>query len=235
MTTDALVSLFNAPLAPPSQDMRFRQGVVESWNPLTAENTVQVGGTVLTDLPVLNTSEALTLRPGDVVAVAVIGDTGARTYAIMGRLTIPNTPSAASALNAFSSRVQTNTVTASESTTSVVYTDLTTPGPTVTDVPVTTGRAIVFCAADMQPTASENAYMNVAVSGATSIAPNSAQLDPQAYIVGWGAADQVPVSASRPILVTGLNVGYHTFQAKYRTGTGNLVTIRNRSLIVFAL
>lgn len=230
-----LAALFSGPVAGPAQNMAYRQGIVRTWDPLTAMNTVEVGGTILSNLPVLNTSEASVLTAGSVVAVVVIGDEGAKTFAILGRLTIPGSADAASALNIFRDRVLLATVTASESVSSVAYTDMATVGPRIMNVPIATGRALVFCAADMQPTPNDLGYMNVEVSGATSVSPSSAALDPQAYIVGWGPADMVPVSATRPILVTGLNVGYHTFTAKYRTGFAVGVTIRNRSLIVFAL
>ena len=231
-----LAALFGPGPAAPSQNMRYRQGVVVAWNPLTAENTVDVGGATLTNLPILNTSEALALTAGSVVSIVVIGDEGAKTYAILGRLTIPASADAASALlGVFGDRVKISVITTAEATAAVGYTDLATVGPTVVDVPITTGRALVFAAADIQPTANENGFMNIEVSGATSVAPSSAQLAPQAYVVGWGAADQVPVSACRPILVTGLAVGLHTFTAKYTTSFGAAVTFRNRAVIVFAL
>jgi hypothetical protein len=88
---DDLSALFAGAPAAPSQAMRYRQGILKSWDPVTAANTVLVGATLLSDLPILNSSDVLLLQVDDPVAVVVIGaeDSGARTHAILGRLTIP--------------------------------------------------------------------------------------------------------------------------------------------------
>ncbi|MFD6770987.1 hypothetical protein ACFWC6_32735 [Micromonospora chalcea] len=89
---DDLAPLFEA--GPPAGAMGFRQGVIVEWNPLTAENKVDVGGTLMTNLTVLNTSEIATLAPGDTVGVAVVGSGGAKTFGILGRMLIPGTSDA---------------------------------------------------------------------------------------------------------------------------------------------
>lgn len=89
-----LTPLF-APGSDPAAGMGFRQGVIVEWNPLTAENTVDVGGTVMTNLTVFNTSEIRVLAPGDTVGIAVVGTGGAKTFGILGRMLIPGTADAA--------------------------------------------------------------------------------------------------------------------------------------------
>jgi hypothetical protein len=80
----------------------FRQGVIITWNPDTAENTVSVAGSVLTNLPILNTSEASLLDTGDVVAVITMGS----SFAILGRLVIPGTPQAVTSIQSITNRIQ---------------------------------------------------------------------------------------------------------------------------------
>jgi hypothetical protein len=71
----------------------FRQGVVVTWNTATGENSVNVGGTVLQNLPILNTSESIALKPG--VAVGLLQFQ--TSFFILGRITLPNDPDFASA------------------------------------------------------------------------------------------------------------------------------------------
>lgn len=49
-------------------DVGYRQGTVIDWDPDTGDNTIDVAGAKLTDLPVLSAS-AITLAPGDVVGI----------------------------------------------------------------------------------------------------------------------------------------------------------------------
>ncbi|PZG14415.1 hypothetical protein C1I95_21725 [Micromonospora craterilacus] len=79
----------------PESGLGLRQGVVVEWNPATAENKVLVGGTIAENLPILNTNEAIQLTPGAVVAVITNGS----TWFVLGRITIPGTPEAASVLS----------------------------------------------------------------------------------------------------------------------------------------
>ena len=83
----------------PSGSVGFRQGTVVAWDPITASNVVDVGGTLLTDVPILNSTESLILKPNDVVGLLSTGE-GAKSFWIVGRITIPGTPQAASALTA---------------------------------------------------------------------------------------------------------------------------------------
>jgi hypothetical protein len=228
MTYPDIASLFSPPPKGPSQDLRYRQGRVVAWNPLTAQNIIEVGGTELVDLPILNTTEALIIAPGDTVGLAVIGtEGGARTMAILGRWTIPNTPGAASALSAVG--IYTAEIAATETTTSVAYTDLATVGPVVANIPVGgSGRCLVFFSAVLNPTTNDGASMSCDVAGATTVAAPAGQ--PLSRL--QADASQLSFMATRVSVISGLNLGYHTFTAKYRSTFGAAASIGQRVLIV---
>lgn len=90
--SDDLTPLFGGQ---PGPGVGFRQGIIRAWNPLTAENTVEVGGALMTNLTVFNTSEIRVLAPGDTVGIVAVGTGGAKTYGILGRMLIPGTADAA--------------------------------------------------------------------------------------------------------------------------------------------
>lgn len=239
--SDDLVPLFGAA---PAAGVGYRQGIVRAWNPVTAENTVEVDGVRFDNLPILNTNEALQLGEGDVVGILTVGQS-AGSWAILGRLTIPGTPQAASAL-----RVVSNRITAAIDNTSGTltvptpsYTDLSgvSAGPSVTATVSGSGKALVFFGVETSwgsPVAEGmGAYASVAVSGATTISASAS----------WGVGHDVyPVNesetftASKFHLFSNLNPGEHTFTMKYRvytyTGTGTpTITFREREIAVFAL
>lgn len=119
-------------------------------------------------------------------------------------------------------------ITTSQTTTSSSFTDLATPGPTVT---VTTGtKALVFASCQMANSQSNSVtQMSVAVSGSTTIAASQSD---DYYNDGLAAGN-----ASRgtvAILFDTLNPGSNTFKMQYRVneGTG---TFYDRTLIVMAL
>lgn len=93
MITDNLATLF--PAGQPG--VRLRQGTVTAWNPNTGANTVDVGGGLLTNVPILNTGEAIALKAGHVVVLLGQGS----TWFIIGRITSPGDPNFASASVAF--------------------------------------------------------------------------------------------------------------------------------------
>jgi|SRR5215510_518626 len=225
---DEIAPLFSGPPAGGSQDMRYRSGRIVSWNRLTAQNVVTVGGVNLVDLPILNTSEALLIQPGDTVGIAVIStENGGRTMAILGRLTIPNTPGAASALSAVG--IYSGEVGTTETTNSVAYVDLATPGPIVEHVPIgPSGRCLAFFSAVINPTANDGVAMSCDVAGATTVAaPAGAPLQRS-----QADASQLSLIVTRVSVISGLNLGEHTFTAKYRSIFGGLASIGQRVLII---
>lgn len=94
---DDLAPLFGEPPEPPSQDVRFRQGLIITFNKDTLENTVDVGGTIFTNLKVLSSGEVRLLVAGAVVEIVVVGSS-TKTMYITGRILKPGTPEAASAV-----------------------------------------------------------------------------------------------------------------------------------------
>lgn len=78
--------------------VRFRQGTILTWNAATGENTIDMGGGVLTDVPVLNTGEAIALKAGHVVGLLGQG----MAWFIIGRITPANDPNFAGASLSFS-------------------------------------------------------------------------------------------------------------------------------------
>lgn len=75
----------------------YRQGKVLEWNQLNAVNKILVGGAIIENVPILNTNEAVLLQSGDIVGLLTYGS----SWVILGRLTIPGTPAAASIMNMF--------------------------------------------------------------------------------------------------------------------------------------
>jgi hypothetical protein len=86
LINDNIGALFQEdPSAPPA--MALRQGVVQSWNTSTGENTIQVAGATLVNIPAL-TAESATLKANDVVALLTTGD----TWLVIGKVTVPGDP-----------------------------------------------------------------------------------------------------------------------------------------------
>lgn len=224
--------------------VRFGTGIVAEWDPATASNVIRFRGTELRDLPILaSSSEALLIQPGDVVGLHIVGSGATATAYVVGRITRPGTPQAASFMELFGVKVAevTSFETVSNNTN---WVDLATPGPTVTNVEVgSTGRLLALWGATMQeftgPSVPRGGEMSVEISGATSV-----PADPgYRYLVGntddgVGSGSQttnnLQVRALAGHLFEGLNPGLHTVTAKYRCRT-NSVQFGNRILIVIPL
>jgi hypothetical protein len=96
MITDDLAPLFGGSGGP---GVRFRQGRILAWDADTGENSVELGGATLANVPILNTGEAIALKAGHVVGMLGQG----KTWFIIGRVTPPNDPNFAGASVAFAS------------------------------------------------------------------------------------------------------------------------------------
>lgn len=244
--TDDLVPLLAAQAG---TGVGYRQGIIRAWNPQTAENTVEVDGALFDNLSILNTNEALQLAPGHVVGILTTGG-AARSWAILGRLTIPGTPEAASALAAVFSRIIAASDPAEGTRNSVDFGDLTgaTVGPSVTTTISPSGRALVLWTADIGKSDSFQRFttggVSVAVSGATTVPANGIYTLGHFFeFPGTGAATDALVAGglqgAMMHLFTGLNPGVTTFTMKYRnraadSGIGP-VEFSSRELAVFAM
>ena len=86
MNNDDIVPLFQGDPSDP-KPMALRQGVVQEWDPDTGENSVQVAGGTLVNIPAL-TGESMALAAGDVVALLTTGD----SWLVIGKVTTPGDP-----------------------------------------------------------------------------------------------------------------------------------------------
>jgi hypothetical protein len=205
--------LFEPPDAGSARPMSYRQGRILTFNKITLQNTVLVGTTVFTDLPLLGIAEATTLEPGDAVGLmALPGE-----YAILGQMVRPNTPDAATAISALSSNIYSATVATFEQTNSGIYTDLATLGPTLQNVRIgTTGRCLVILSAIINVgTVASGGEMGYAITGATTVSPGDI-----GHSVSEYAAANIANARTAVYLRSGLNAGLHTFTAKYLYGGG---------------
>lgn len=221
---------------PPAAGTGYRQGVVQTWNPATAENTVVVSGQLFTNLPILNTSEALLLAPGDVVGILTSGGPVA-SWAILGRLTIPGTEAAASALEAFSNPIRAGVVTTQQSTASTSYVDLGTVGPQVTVTIGRSGKCLVILSSQMgyaTATATGGCKASFVASGANTIGTSgqrSINMGTNTGAAGTYRVDQFGAT----FYLDGLNPGVTTFTMKYGAQNGVTADFSDRILVVMPL
>lgn len=188
------------------EQVGMRQGMLLSWDPSTGNNSVLVAGQTFTDLPVL-ASGSVAMAPGDIVALQRLDN----SYFILGTIRNAGTGS----LQGRSARVATLE---SKSAMSTAWQDLTTLGPTISDVYIGRSRqCLVLLSASMQAPSGEVCLVGFQVSGASTVVP--------AEIRGAQTGTPTPTTATGTILVTaadGLNEGLNTFQMKYSTIVGGV-------------
>ena len=242
MRSDDLVPFLGTP-QPAGRGVTFRQGVIVAWNQDTAENVVRVGDSLLTNLPILNTSEAAILAAGDVVGILVSG----ATWGIMGRFTIPGSPEAVSALDSL--RVQSQTVGNNEATTSSSFTDLGNYGPEIEVVVGASGRVVLWMSSVITlnvPSGSGilsvEAQMAFVGEGANEFGTGSysairGQLwRNSAQAGGFDTAIETTTPVSKTYLLTGLAPGLTKFVAKYRRASGaGTVSFDDRNMTAMAI
>src|SRR6185295_18946140 len=224
---DDLAPLFAEPPEQPSQDWRFRQGVIVAFNQITLQNTVLVGGTRMTDLPLLGVGEATLLVPGAVVGIPSVGDS-TKTMFIAGLVVTQNTADAASATALLNSQIYTDFVVTGETCSSATYGDLATVGPRVT-VPVgASGRILVVATAQIQwtgatlPNTQGDGRFDVEFTGANTRTHDEA-VDPLVGILDLVVATTagnngtfMAVSTTTQAVFGSLNPGNTTITMKYR-------------------
>lgn len=237
MSVDDLAGAIPDPSRQPLQPMGYRQGTIVTWNPVTLENTVDVGGAVLPNVPVLGVAEATTFQPGTTVGLMVVES----TWAIVGTFVRPGTAAAAQAISLLSSRTKAQTINVQETTTSFAWTDLATVGPSVTVTIGPSGRALMFLSAKggwslVVADVYQGAFMTAQLSGANTLA---ADLQWAAFIeTQHGSTTFATVSATIASAYTfdNLTPGETTFTAKYSVGaSGRPVDFNRRTLVVIAL
>lgn len=229
LTPDELAPLFEGKPDGPSLEQRYRQGTILTFDPVTLENTVDVGGSVFEDLPLLGVGEATLLVPGAAVGLTVIGGPSKTMY-ITGRIVTPGTADAANAVALLNSQLYTDFVSSPSGDTcsSATYGDLATVGPEVV-VPIgPSGRILVMATAQIQwisataATTIGDGRFDVAFSGANSRTPNEA-VDPlvgiASYTVSVSAGTNTFVaigSVTTQAVFSGLTPGETVITMKYR-------------------
>lgn len=242
MRSDDLVPLLKPA---PGPAVGFRQGVIVTWDQDDGSNTVLVGGSIMTNLKMLNTTEASLLAPGDVVGILTAG----ATWAIMGRFVTPGTPEAVSAIQSITNRIQAAEDSTQGSRNSTTFGDLTgtSVGPEVTIRIGSSGRALVFWGAEIGQTAAyqelNTPHVGVELSGANTVSPSlDHALNYNLRHPGTGFAGAALSSSwfqfATMHLYEDLAPGDTTFTLKYRHDTelpAGAVNFSARELVVFAL
>lgn len=223
----------------------FRQGTVVEWDQDTAENIILIGDSLFENLPVLNTSEASLLVPGDVVGVLTSGS----SWAILGRVIIPGSPEAASSIKAITNRIVAAEDVNTGTRNSTAWGDLTgaSVGPSVTVRIGASGRALALWSCELGQTGnwqSKNTpHVGVAVSGASTVAATDANalnfnIEHPVSPAAGAALTSFWAQCSVFHLFTGLNPGETTFTLKYRhdgISPAGSVSFQAREIAVFAL
>ncbi|MEU5939413.1 hypothetical protein ABZ807_09500 [Micromonospora sp. NPDC047548] len=220
----------------PAAGLRYRQGIIRAWNPLTAENTVDVDGVLVDNLPILNTNEAVLLAPGDVVGILATGQ-AAGSWCILGRLTIPGTPAAASALDAVSNPIRAAVISTQESTASAVYGDLATVGPEVTVTIGRSGKCLVIISSQMgyaTAAALGGCKASFVAAGANTLATSPQRSINMASNTGAPSTYRVDQFGAT-FYLSGLVAGATTFTMKYGAQLGVTADFSDRVLVVMPL
>ena len=232
--SDILSGLFAPPPEGPAQPMTYRQGVVRAFNQTTLANQVEVGGTIMNDLPLLGVGEAELITVGSVVGVMCVD----KTWAIIGRLVYPNTAEATSAMSLLSARTQAQIILTQQGTAVTTYGNLGTYGPSVTLTVRSSGRVLVLMGCWMQwlATVTTGGDMGLNMSGANTLVPTSGDDSVRAWQSLSGAiqhAGQWSPFGAR--VYEGLTPGQTTFWCTYKSVSGASVDFSRRVLVVQAL
>lgn len=224
-----------------SNKLGIRQGVILSWDSTDGSNSVSVGGTILTDLTIMNPSEAAYFQAGDVVNILTLPG----TWGILGRFVVPGSAQAIAALSAF--KTQSATVSDTDSVTSSSYAAApTNPGPEITITVGPSGRLLVFITAEIsgQSTKAANntampmGRMGITLSGANTVSAVDIEslMTSNNLLVNASITLGVSMAATRVVLIEDLNPGATTITAQYRMqGNGTSINFNNRNLTAMAI
>lgn len=244
-----LSDLFRPAPAGQAQNMSYRQGTVVSFDQNTLANVVNVGGSLLTDLPVLGVGEATTIRAGSVVGVMCIRGEGSETWAIIGRIVTPGSAEATDAVGLLNSQIVTDFIgDPLETITSTTYQDLPRVGPKVTVNVGPSGRVLVLVSAQMQWSAGfaanigNQARIALDITGANTIpvsdtGPLLNMLNVSLQVTAGTIAETIIAHMTAQANITGLNPGSTTFKMMYRNNNAatNTSDVTRRTLTVIRL
>lgn len=134
----------------------------------------------------------------------------------------------ATGVNAMAARTSTQAqVATQETTTSLSYVDLTTPGPDLTNVATGTKALVMVAAALSNSLANDYAFMSYGVSNASTISGDDAK-----SLEVRSAANNAEIRASSVHLETGLTGGNNNWRAKYRAGVAGVAAFSQRTVAV---
>lgn len=222
--------LYDDSIPPPASPPQFgrRRGRVVSWDVHTGENVIETAdGILYENVPCLNNLDYLLIGPGDRVEII----TYSGLWYVLGRITKPGTDEAQRLLATIAGI--TDSVAASEGTSSSSYTDLSTVGPRVQVTVPPSGQLWVRIRARIDVTVN-NGVASGSILGLMSfdaVGSNEFDADDESSVsVGGGYTGSPSTgvsfssSASDEFLLTDLNPGVTTFTAKYRRSTGASAT-----------
>jgi len=203
-------------------------GQIISWNENTNQNLVQVNGTVLQNLLVLQQGSNVQYFPGDTVFLLKMDD----SYVIMGKLGLPGQ-------NA-TSQIQTATAggVVILGPTAGVWTAFADNGPALSVQVGASCKVAVTWSADVSSNQSD-IEIGWKISGASNVAPGPFQ-GTTVHKGGQGGAAPPPTEGDNlmgfyTLQSNGINPGQNNFQMMYRvtvTGTGTGVAVGTRLLAV---
>ena len=120
-------------------------------------------------------------------------------------------------------------ITTAEVDDSTTYTDLATPGPEVTATIGMSGEALViisYIGVIGVASAQSGGFVGVSIDGNAPVSP----LDEILYFAVSSGSQAIGIAGNQSamVILTGLSVGQHTFEFKYKALGGNNVTFFNR-------
>lgn len=185
----SLIGLFADALTKDTDVLRLRKATIIEWDQGTGQNVLLFNGSLVANVPMLNTGEVIALQPGHVVALAVTGNSAF----ILGRITKPGNADFGSAAIDFG-------------TAGLSISNFSVPGSgglgliaqTTLQVPLWADEAAVMVTATgglKNPTgAADTGFLTVGVNGGSG----------GSYGQAIGAGASAPVYASSHNLLTGL-------------------------------
>jgi hypothetical protein len=218
LSDDPLASLLLRPAQGPAVPVRYRSGVLTSWDISNGSNTVLVDGVPLTNLPVLTGSYLSILAEGDTVAlISTTDERGITTYAIQGvSLTPPDVRIARASTRLGYQKYVRVAGELSGTTTSATYVALGNTAPADMFKVVADSVVDLTLSGTLYTNGAAAVQLGVQVDGATNI-----------NILPINLTNELDVAHtpySHSILITGLGSGVHSFQPIWLRigGAGNL-------------
>lgn len=210
MRSDDLTPLIPRPGQQP--EIGYRQGTVIAWDAASGTNQVNVGGTVLDNLPILGGLEATSIRPGDIVGIQRVRS----QFFVLGRIAAPDVASDVTVQiegGAFVPLVQlAGGASAASATNSVLFNATTVGfqavGGTFFSFNVYTGRLLVLMAAHMLVQDIARMYFGYRLTGPETIEPERAR---SAFSRGRSSTS-TERNAMFAHMHTGLTPGNYTIQ-----------------------